>query len=324
MPAERSSFTTTRVGLDTERYPMRLWTKAKRLGTWDPAAIDLTQDTADWAQLAPPERDLLLRLTAQFQGGEESVTYDLLPLLQVMAEAGRIEDEMFLTSYLWEEAKHVEGFGRFLREVAGTTDDLDDYFTTAYRHIFLEALPAAMNRLRTDSSPEALAEAAVTYQMIVEGVLAETGYAAYYTVLDAHDILPGMQTFVRNVQRDEARHVGYGIYLLSRLVAQHGDAVWDAIDRRMETLLPLVLQHIEQTLAPYGDTPPFGITTDDFLEIGLQQFQKRSARIEAARSQTLDEIDYGHRPSSQDAAGQDAAGGQRAATSPEPPPGLGP
>ena len=25
-----------------------------------------------------------------------------------MAEEGRIEEEMFLTSYLWEEAKHVE------------------------------------------------------------------------------------------------------------------------------------------------------------------------------------------------------------------------
>lgn len=273
---------------------MRLWQKAKRLGTWDPDSIDFTSDAADWKTLAPPEQDLLLRLTAQFQGGEESVTYDLLPLLQVMAEEGRIEEELFLTSYLWEEAKHAEGFGRFLRGVTGADGNLDHYFTEAYRQIFFDALPTAMNRLRSDSSPATLAEAAVTYQMIVEGVLAETGYEAYYTVLDAHDILPGMQKFVRHVQRDESRHVGYGVFLLARLVAEHGDPVWDAIDARMNQLLPLALQHIEQSLAPYGDDVPFGVSAEDFVGVGMKQFEKRFSRIEQARSQTLDDVYYGH------------------------------
>jgi len=290
----RTTFTTTRKGLDERLYPMRLWTKAKQLGTWDPAAIDFSQDAADWHALAPDEQDLLLRLTAQFQGGEESVTYDLLPLLHVMAEAGRTEDEMFLTAYLWEEAKHVEGFHRFLREVAGTTEDLDHYFTPAYRQLFFEELPTAMNRLRNDASPEALAAAGVTYQMIVEGVLAETGYAAYYTVLETHAILPGMQQLVQSIQRDEARHVAYGVYLLSRLVAEHGDPVWDIIEARMNTLIPIVLQHVQQTLSPYGDSVPFGVSADDFVTIGMQQFEKRFDRIEAARTQSLDDVLYGH------------------------------
>lgn len=34
-----------------------------------------------------------------FQAGEESVTLDLLPLIQVIAGEGRIEEEMFLTSF---------------------------------------------------------------------------------------------------------------------------------------------------------------------------------------------------------------------------------
>jgi ribonucleoside-diphosphate reductase beta chain len=293
----RTTFATTRKGLDERLYPMRLWTKAKQLGTWDPAAIDFGQDVDDWQALAGDEQDLLLRLTAQFQGGEESVTYDLLPLLHIMAEAERIEDEMFLTAYLWEEAKHVEGFHRFLREVVGTTENLDHYFTPAYRQLFCEALPAAMDRLRTDPSPEALAAAGVTYQMIVEGVLAETGYAAYYSVLETHAILPGMQKLVQFIQRDEARHVAYGVYLLSRLVAEHGDAAWDAIETRMNALIPVVLQHIEETLSPYGDHVPFGVSADDFLTIGMQQFEKRFSRIEAARSQSLDDVLYGHHSS---------------------------
>jgi ribonucleoside-diphosphate reductase beta chain len=31
----------------------------------------------------------------------------------VIAQEGRLEEEMFLTSFLWEEAKHVEFFSRF-------------------------------------------------------------------------------------------------------------------------------------------------------------------------------------------------------------------
>lgn len=288
----RTTLKTAREGLNYDLVPMRLWRKAKKLGTWDPASIDFTQDRADWASLSDREQDLLLRLTAQFQGGEESVTLDLLPLLEHVAAEERIEEEMFLTSYLWEEAKHVEAFDRFLREVAAVEGSLEHYFTEPYRAIFFEALPTSMQALRTDDAPTTLARAAVTYQMIVEGVLAETGYHAYATVLEENSLCPGMQTLVRSVQRDESRHVGYGVFLLSRLVAAHGDAVWTAIDDRMNELLPLALQHISQTLAPYGDDVPFGVSPDDFVQFGLSQFQKRFDRIERAREQSLDDVLY--------------------------------
>jgi len=289
----RTTLKTPREGLDHRTVPMRLWRKAKKLGTWDPAAIDFGQDADHWSTLSENEQDLLLRLSAQFQGGEESVTYDLLPFLQWMAEQERIEDEMFLTAYLWEEAKHVEGFDRFLREVTQTTGSLEHYYTEAYRTLFLETLPTSLQRLRTDPAPTAVAEAGVTYQMIVEGVLAETGYEAYASTLEAHALLPGMQTFVRKVQQDEARHIAYGVYLLSRLVAAHGDAVWDVIEDRMNALLPLVVDHIQATLAPYGASIPFGVQAEDFVDYGVRQFQKRLQRIEKARAQTVEDVLYG-------------------------------
>jgi ribonucleoside-diphosphate reductase beta chain len=291
----RTAFATTSRGLDHRSYPMTLWRKAKQLGTWDPAAFDFTQDRADWLALTDAERDLLLRLTAQFQGGEESVTMDLLPLLGLAAREGRIEEEMFLTAYLWEEAKHVEGFGRFLAEVAEAEGDLSGYFTDAYRTLFMERLPEAMQRVNSpDASPVTVAEAVATYQMIVEGTLAETGYEAYYRMLDERDVMPGMREMVRHVQRDEARHVAYGVYLLARLVAEHGDAVWQAIQTRMQGLLMLVMQHIQATLSPYGADVPFGLSVGDFTAIGLAQFQKRLARLEKARTQTPEEVRYGH------------------------------
>ena len=56
----------------------------------------------------------MLRLTSMFQAGEEAVVLDLLPLVAVVAAEGRLEEELYLTSFLWEEAKHVETFRRFL------------------------------------------------------------------------------------------------------------------------------------------------------------------------------------------------------------------
>lgn len=239
--------------------------------------------------LADDERDVLLRLTALFQGGEEAVTLDLLPLIQVIAEEGRLEEEMYLTSFLWEEAKHVEAFRRFLDDVARETGDLSRYETPAYRRIFHDELPTALGRLRSDPSPVAQAEASVTYNMIVEGVLAETGYHAYHSVLDRHGILPGMQTVVAHLKNDEARHLAYGVHLLSRLVAEHGDTVWQATEGRMERLLDPALEVVEEVFAAY-EVMPFGLCLEEFTEFAVDQFRRRLVRVEKARGQTLEEV----------------------------------
>lgn len=276
-------------GLDHRLPPMRLWHKAKRLGTWDPRDIDLSRDAADWRALDGEQRDVLLRLTALFQGGEESVTMDLLPLMMVMAQEGRLEEEMYLTSFLWEEAKHVEAFRRFLDEVAAERTDLSRYHGPIYQRLFGEELPGAMGRLRHDASPAAQAAAAVTYNMIVEGVLAETGYHGYDQMLRRNGIMPGMQTVIGHLRRDEARHIAYGVYLLSRLVAEHGDAVWNAVEERLNELLPLALGIVGEVFEPYPH-PPFGLRVDEFAEFAVSQFGRRVARLEKARTQTLAEV----------------------------------
>src|SRR5215813_15131417 len=154
-------------GLDWDSVPMRLFQKAKKLGTWDPQAIDFTRDRADWESFDATERDFLLRTLSLFQAGEEGVTSDLLPLIMAIAEEGRLEEEIFLTSFLWEEAKHVEFFRRWLDEI-GVHEDLEKFMTPSYRHLFLVELPTALDALRTDRSTEAQIRAAVTYNMIIE------------------------------------------------------------------------------------------------------------------------------------------------------------
>ena len=277
----RRYITTGAAGLDTESFPWRLWQKAKRLGVWDPAAIDLSRDREDWSRLGPDERDVLLRLTSLFQAGEEAVTVDVLPLIGVIARQGRLEEEMYLTSFLFEEAKHVELFRRYLDEVAGERSDLSRYHTPSYRAIFADALPTAMERLRTDDSNEALAMASATYNMIVEGVLAETGYRAYHAALARNGIMPGMQEGIQLTRRDESRHIAYGIYLLARLVHEEGAGLWNRVQERMGELIEPAVGVIPEVFACY-DPMPLGLRMDEFTDFAMLQFQARLGRLERA------------------------------------------
>ena len=283
-----TSFATTTRGLDRNLPPMRLYEKAKRLGIWNPSDIDLSKDKADWSTLKADDKDLICRLLAMFVAGEEAVTLDLLPLIQVIAKQGRVEEEMFLTTFLFEEAKHTDFFRRFLDEVSVAADDLTRYHTDNYRYIFYDALPAALSTLETDSSPSALIRASVTYNMVVEGVLAETGYHAFFTMLERNDLMPGLRKGISLLKQDESRHIAYGVYLLSRLVAEHPDE-WDTLDTQMNSLLPSAIGVIGDAFAAY-DVVPFGLVEDDFVNYAMSQFAKRFERLEKARGASLDEI----------------------------------
>lgn len=289
MTTERVFKSTGAEGLNFDLFPMKLWQKAKKLGIWDPRDIDFTQDRLDWQGFDEEQKEVLLHLTSLFLGGEESVTLDLLPLIATIAREERLEEEMYLTSFLWEEAKHVEAFRLFLDEVVGEKTDLSRFHGPSYKAIFHRELPTALGRLWDDTSPVAQAEASVTYNLIVEGVLAETGYEGYFDILETNDVLPGMRKIVGKLKQDESRHLAYGVYLLSRLVAEHGDEVWEAIDRRMNELLPLALGMINEIFEPY-DPAPFGLDINKFVGYATSQFQKRYQRVAKAREQTLEEI----------------------------------
>jgi ribonucleoside-diphosphate reductase beta chain len=289
--ASRVFATTSIQGLRYNLPPMRLWEKAKRLGVWNPTEIDFRQDREQWQRLTELEQTSVLQQAALFLAGEESVTLDLLPLILTVAREGRIEEEMYLTSFLWEEAKHVDAFRRFLNEVPGEHGDLTRFHGPIYQQIFHRELPEAMNRLLTDPSPEAQVRASVTYNMIVEGVLAETGYYGFHQTLASKGLLPGTQQLVGFVKRDESRHLAFAVYFLSRLIAEHGDTAWNALEQRMNELLPLAIALVNETFDLYDpDHIPFDLRRDDFLTYATTQFQKRFDRISRSRGQSLEEV----------------------------------
>jgi ribonucleoside-diphosphate reductase beta chain len=162
--------------------------------------------------------------------------------------------------------------------------------------LFDVELPNAMDALLEDQSPAAIARASVTYNMIIEGVLAETGYHSYHRSLAVNALMPGLCAGLVNIKRDESRHIAYGVYLLSRLVAED-PSVWEVIEDRMAELRPLADAIIRSGYEAYPDgINPFGLRVDEFTEFATSQFRKRYERISKARDRTLAEIEASSEP----------------------------
>jgi ribonucleoside-diphosphate reductase beta chain len=272
----------------TDSLPYRLYQKAKRLGVWDPNSIDFSQDIVDWKELTDDQRLQTLRLISQFQAGEEAVTLDILPLIMTIAKEGRIEEEMYLTTFLFEEAKHTEFFQLVLQALGYTTGDLSIYHSQTYKKIFYEILPEAMERLYHDQSPEAVAEASTVYNMFIEGVLAETGYFSFYSGLDKMGKMPGLMKGIEYLKKDESRHIGYGTFLLQRLICEHPH-IYNLVERKMTELAPLAYA---LTAEGFEDVSPesLPVTLEEMLQFSMKQLQLRMDVLSRAKYRTVDEI----------------------------------
>jgi ribonucleoside-diphosphate reductase beta chain len=283
-----------RGGLNWDSLPLKLFAGGNAK-FWDPADIDFSRDRADWEKLSDVERDFATRLCAEFIAGEEAVTEDIQPFMAAMRAEGRLGDEMYLTQFAFEEAKHVQVFRMWL-DAVGITDDLHSYLEplTAYRRIFYEDLPNCLNALSTDPSPAAQIRASVTYNHVVEGMLALTGYYAWHKICVDRNILPGMQELVRRIGDDERRHMAWGTFTCRRHVAAD-DANWTVFETHMNELIPLALEATEQGFALY-DPMPFGMQLDEFMQYSADKGMRRFGTISSARGRPVGEIDLDYSP----------------------------
>src|SRR6266550_3048354 len=88
--------------------------------------------------------------------------------------------------------------------------------------------------------------------------------------------MPGFREGLRHSQTDEGRHMSYGLFLLSRLVAEDR-AVWSAVSRQMEELLPLTLGIVSEFFESY-DPMPFGLSLDATVQDAIARFAARWGR----------------------------------------------
>ncbi|GAB3690687.1 hypothetical protein GCM10028857_27310 [Salinarchaeum chitinilyticum] len=199
---------------------------------WDPAEVVLEADVDALLDAPASALDGLRDALAKFGAGEQSVTADLAPLAVVLED---VEDQSFVATQLYEEAKHADFFDRYWREVITpvererglevTTPTDDRWFDSDYEALF-DRQEAHLQELLTDDSPEARARAYSVYHLVVEGIFARTGYHALQTLYgeeyDATPTLPGLVEGVLLIQGDEGRHVGFGVSKLRTLVHEEG------------------------------------------------------------------------------------------------------
>ena len=202
-----------------------------------------------------------MQYLALFGAGEEAVTEDLAPLSVALDD---IDDQMFIASQLYEEAKHTQFFDRYWREVIYPVAEANGYekvpptdqrfFPDGYVELF-DRTEAAMERLLTDDTPENRVRAYCHYHLVVESVLAQTGYYGITTVMgpEADDAvsrpdadtphLPGLVKGINFIRSDEGRHVGFGMQKVQKHIADDGvdEAVVQEI---LQELMPLVAETV--------------------------------------------------------------------------------
>jgi ribonucleoside-diphosphate reductase beta chain len=259
-----------------DSFVVGLYHKGKR-NFWDPQTLDFAQDRADWQGLSPHQQTTLLHLSALFVGGEEAVALDLAPYLLQVSQQGRYDDALFVALWTLEEAKHAEFFDRFHREVIGEAD-LSQFHTQSYQRIFYQDLPRAMKALVADATPGAEVLALSTYNMVVEGILAETGYKAFREALERGGIMRGLLKGLAHVQADEGRHIAFGLHRLKALMAQH-PSTRSIFEETLNECLPHavgVVQEVFKARAPV----PFGLNENEFVDYALRQLQHRVEALE--------------------------------------------
>ena len=284
-------------GLNWDSLPLRLFAKGNAK-FWNPTDIDLTQDAQDWERLDEQVKVRVLRLCSLFVAGEEAVTEDLQPFLRAMAAEGRLGDEMYLTQFAFEEAKHVQAFRLWL-DAIGVREDLHEFVDTnpGYRALFYEELPRSLEALLDDPGPRNQVRASVTYNHIIEGSLALTGYYAWNHVCTARGIFPGMRQIIRRIGDDERRHMAWGTFTCRRHVAAD-DRNWDVVNERLNELLPHVMTTVDNGDVPSQDPDAqrYELPPGKLLDYAGDRALRRLGAIESARGVPLDRIDLDASP----------------------------
>ncbi|MDY7081268.1 MAG: ribonucleoside-diphosphate reductase, partial [Halobacteria archaeon] len=235
---------------------------------------------------------------AQFGAGEEAVTEDLAPLAVVLDD---IEDEMFVTTQMYEEAKHNDFFDRYWREVINPVEEAfgleksspreDRWFCDDYDALF-DKEEERMHRLLEEDTPENRVKAYCTYHLTAEGIIAQTGYwglTKNYTEHAGKEISiegetveipeqPGLVEGLKMIMSDEGRHVGFGMSKIKEHIEEDGVDI-GAVEEKVGELLPYVMGIVEFAYEGLEDPNVLPISPAESAEYTQRKHQERMEQI---------------------------------------------
>src|SRR4051794_14867538 len=255
---------------------------------WSSESFDFSIDRAQWQSDAftADQREYMLWSLSSFFLGEERVTTELLPFA---IDAPSHEARAFLATQISDEAKHMVFFDRFYREVFGVdavtlSENVEAQrpkMKAEYGQLFDDILHDCAETLRKDPSDfDALVRGVTVYMVVIEGTLALTGARFMLRSMKDNGWLPGFQEGFTAVNRDESRHVGFGVKFLADAIKddpRHGRT----IQATLEETLPI------GTLAlapPYPKDPcnfetPFGDGSQEIFEYAMRSLSKKLAAM---------------------------------------------
>jgi ribonucleoside-diphosphate reductase beta chain len=221
-------------GLLDYRQLYALWERQN----WRASELDFSVDREQWLATPTSSQENTIWTLGSFYVGEERVTADLAPFLMA-APSGEIE--LFLSTQLVDEARHAAFFDRFGAEViALSADDLrgrmqevEERLKGPWHAVFDDGLRDVANRIKARPDDfDLFVEGITTYHLVIEGFLAVTGQTMIRDYMLEHGLYPGFCEGFGLVERDEHRHIAFGIRFLKDAIqedARHARTVERAV-----------------------------------------------------------------------------------------------
>ncbi len=247
---------------------------------WQSHTIDLELDKEQWASMPEEQKEEHLWGLSSFFVGEERVTTQFSGLVMAYEDE---QEEAFLTTQQVDEARHMQFFDRYYREVLGVDHEriqerlaaVRVHLTDSFIELFDERLVKAGERLIADPSDiRAKVDFITAYHMVIEGTLALTGQHFMLDWYEKADLLPGFQEGFSNIARDEHRHVAYGTWFLQQKCAD--PEMRERVQATLNEMLPLAAG----VLVPKGyslgdDYEFFGYTSAEQAEFAYSALTRR-------------------------------------------------
>jgi ribonucleoside-diphosphate reductase beta chain len=248
---------------------------------WESQAIEIEKDKEDWAKFSDQEQEDILWGLSSFFIGEERVTTQFSGLVMAYEDE---QEEAFLTTQQVDEARHMQFFDRYYREVFGLDEKriqdrltrVRENVTESFVKLFDEVLVEEGQRLiKNPGDMDAKVRFVTTYHMVIEGTLALTGQHFITDYLEKNGLMPGFVEGFTNIARDEHRHVAYGTWFLQQKTSEDESHVKQVQDTLAE-LLPVAAGVLVPPGYQLGDDYEFfGYTAQEQNEFAFTALTRR-------------------------------------------------
>jgi hypothetical protein len=246
-------------------------------GNWSAYDIDFSRDREGWQGLSEIQQRSAMWIYSMFYYGEDRVADTLAPYITA---APTEEQGYFLATQQVDEVRHSIFFHRFFKDVIGvggesvqqTLASTLPQLNWGYRGVF-DRLDRMAEELRKDRSVAKFAQAITLYHLIVEGSLAQPGQHFIEDFFASEESMPGFSEGMTNVSRDEQRHIGFGVKVLSELLAEGAPGCEENRAAVVE-LLREVLPYMPGVFSPPGldreYTECYGFSLEDIMAFGFK------------------------------------------------------